>query len=128
MADSSVVIWGYCLGLETMTRIKGSSPYFTAVVLINFSHHHWAVALYADGVFQEGRVPTCTVEEDLCFRVVVVDIMVVVSMKVVDISGGMAVVRAEPATLGTSPTNLTLPFILMLGLPSAAMLSTLRPL
>lgn len=71
---------------------------------------------------------TCTVEEDLCLRVVVVDIMVVVSMKVVDISGGMAVVLAEPATLGTSPTNLTLPFILMLGLPSAAMLNTLRPL
>lgn len=71
---------------------------------------------------------TCTVEEDLCLRVVVVDIMVVVSMKVVDISGGMAVLRAEPATLGTSPTNLTLPFILTLALPSAAMLKTLRPL
>lgn len=111
-----------------MIDIKGGTPYFTAVVLINFSQHHLAVALYANGDFLEGRVPTCTVEEDLCFRVVVVDIMVVVSMKVVDISGGMAVVRAEPATLGTSPTNLTLPFILMLGLPSAAMLNTLRPL
>lgn len=71
---------------------------------------------------------TCTVEDDLCFRVVVVDIMVVVSIKEVDISGGMAVVLAEPATLGTSPTNLTLPLTLMLGLPSAAMFNTLRPL
>lgn len=96
--------------------------------MIHFYCHHWAVAFHADGVFLEGHVPTCTVEEDLCFRVVVVDIMVVVSVKVVDISGGMAVVRAEPATLGTSPTNLTLPFILMLGLPSAAMLKTLSPL
>jgi len=73
-------------------------------------------------------IHTCTVEEDLCFRVVVVDIMVVVSIKVVDISGDMAVVLAEPAPLGTSPTNLTLPLILMLGLPSAAMLNTFRPL
>lgn len=73
-------------------------------------------------------VNTCTVEEDLCFRVVVVDIMVVVSTKFVDISGGMAVLLAEPAPLGTSPTNLTLPLILMLGLPSAAMFNTLRPL
>lgn len=39
MGDSNVVIWGYCLGLETITRIKGSTPYFNAVVLINFSHH-----------------------------------------------------------------------------------------
>lgn len=54
--------------------------------------------------------------------------MVVVSMKVVDISGDMAVVLAEPAAPGTSPTSLTLPLILMLGLPSAAMFSTLRPL
>lgn len=71
---------------------------------------------------------TCTVEGDLCLRVVVVDIMVVVSMKAGDISGGTAVLRAEPAPLGTSPTNLTLPFILTLALPSAAMLNTLRVL
>lgn len=76
----------------------------------------------------EKSIHTCTVEEDLCFRVVVVDIMVVVSMKVVDISGDEAVVLAEPATLGTSPTNLTLPLILTLALPSAAMFNTLRPL
>lgn len=64
---------------------------------------------------------------DRCFRVVVVDIVVVVSMKVVDISRGMEVV-VDPRTEGTSPTNLTLPFILMLMLFSAAMLRTLRPL
>lgn len=74
------------------------------------------------------KVCTCTVVEDLCFLVVVVDIMVVVSMRFVDISGAMAVVLAEPATLGTSPTSRTLPLILMLGLPSAAMFKTLRPL
>ena len=54
--------------------------------------------------------------------------MVVVSMKVVDISGDMAVLLAEPGPLGTSPTNLTLPLILMLVLPSEAMFNTLRPL
>lgn len=72
--------------------------------------------------------PTCTVEEDLCFRVVVVDIMVVVSTKLVDISGAIAVVLAEPATLGISPTSLTLPLILMFRLASAAIFNTLRPL
>lgn len=59
-----------------------------------------------------------------CFRVVVVDMVVVVSMKVVDISGGRAVVRGAPA----SPTRRTLPLIRMLGFPMAAMLSTFRPL
>lgn len=50
-----------------------------------------------------------------CFLVVVVDRVVVVSMKVVDISGGMEVVVREGLLLvGTSPTNLTLPLILML--------------
>ncbi len=50
-----------------------------------------------------------------CLRVVVVDRVVVVSMKVVDISGGMEVVVREGLLLvGTSPTSLTLPFILML--------------
>lgn len=73
------------------------------------------------------RASTCTVE-DLCFLVVVVDIMVVVSAKLVAISLGIAVVLDEPATLGTSPTSLTLPLILMLGLPSAAMVNTFRPL
>lgn len=64
-----------------------------------------------------------------CFRVVVVDSVVVVSMKVVDISGGMEVVVREGLLLvGTSPTNLTLPLILMLAWPSAAMLRTFRPL
>lgn len=86
------------------------------------------VVVWANFYHVDEAAHTGTVEEDLCLRVVVVDIMVVVSMKVVDISGGMAVLRAEPATLGTSPTNLTLPFILTLALPSAAMLNTLRPL
>lgn len=83
------------------------------------------VVMWANFYHVDEAARTCTVEEDLCLRVVVVDIMVVVSM---NISGGMAVLRAEPATLGTSPTNLTLPFILTLALPSAAMLNTLRPL
>ena len=62
-------------------------------------------------------------------RVVVVDRVVVVSIKVVDISGGTeVVVRAAPLLAGTSPTSLTLPFTLMLAWPSAAMLRTLRPL
>lgn len=51
-----------------------------------------------------------------CFLVVVVDMVVVVSMKVVDISGGMAVLRADPEA-GTSPTRRTLPLMRMLGLP-----------
>lgn len=59
---------------------------------------------------------TCIVGGVRCFLVVVVDMVVVVSIKVVDISGGKAVVRAEPAE-GTSPTRRTLPLILMLGLP-----------
>lgn len=64
-----------------------------------------------------------------CLRVVVVDSVVVVSMKVVDISGGIdVVVRVAPRLVGTSPTSRTLPFTLMLGWPSAAMLRTLRPL
>lgn len=82
----------------------------------------------ASCMYSHKNTHTCTVEEDLCFRVVVVDIMVVVSMKDVVISGDMAVLLAEPATLGTSPTNLTLPLILMFGLPSAAMFNTFRPL
>lgn len=62
-------------------------------------------------------------------RVVVVDSVVVVSINVVDISGGTdVVVRAPPLLLGTSPTSLTLPFTLMLAWPSAAMFRTLRPL
>lgn len=57
------------------------------------------------------------------------DSVVVVSMKVVDISGGIeVVVRAAPLPVGTSPTSRTLPFTLMLTWPSAAMLRTLRPL
>lgn len=97
-----------------------------SLAAISWLRYQTSTKRTADILEENGR--TCTVEEDLCLRVVVVDIMVVVSMKVVDISGGTAVVLAEPATLGTSPTNLTLPFILMLGLPSAAMLNTLRPL
>lgn len=55
--------------------------------------------------------------------------VVVVSIKVVDISGGTeVVVRAAPLLAGTSPTSRTLPFTLMLAWPSAAMLRTLRPL
>lgn len=68
------------------------------------------------------------VGEERCLRVVVVDMVVVVSIKVVDNSGGWAVVRADPATEGVSPTNRMLPLILMLELPSAAMLRTFRPL
>lgn len=64
-----------------------------------------------------------------CLRVVVVDRVVVVSMKVVDISGGTdVVVRAAPRLAGTSPTSRTLPFTRMLAWPSAAMFRTLRPL
>lgn len=59
-------------------------------------------------------------------RVVVVAIVVVVSMTVVDISGGMAVVCVVPKIDGTSPTSRTLPLILILGLFSAAMLSTFK--
>lgn len=62
------------------------------------------------------------------FRVVVVAMVVVVSMTVVDISGGTDVVGVVPKMEGTSPTSRTLPLILMLGLFSAAMFSTLRPL
>ncbi len=62
-------------------------------------------------------------------RVVVVESVVVVSIKVVDISGGTeVVVRAAPLLVGTSPTSRTLPFTLMLGWPSAAMLRTFKPL
>lgn len=60
-------------------------------------------------------------------RVVVVAIVVVVSMTVVDISGGMEVVCVVPKIDGTSPTNRTLPLILILGLFSAAMFSTFKP-
>jgi len=45
-------------------------------------------------------------------RVVVVAIVVVVSMTVVDISGGMEVVCVVPKIDGTSPTSRTLPLIL----------------
>lgn len=62
------------------------------------------------------------------FRVVVVAIVVVVSMTVVDISGGIEVVGAVPRIDGTSPTSRTLPLILMLGLFSAAMFNTFKPL
>lgn len=62
------------------------------------------------------------------FLVVVVAIVVVVSITVVDISGGMEVVGAVPKMDGTSPTSRTLPLILMLGLFSAAMFSTFKPL
>lgn len=76
-----------------------------------------------------GSSLTWMVGGERCLRVVVVDSVVVVSMKVVDISGGTeVVVRAAPLLVGTSPTSLTLPFTLMLTWPSAAMLSTLRPL
>ena len=62
-----------------------------------------------------------------CLRVVVVAMVVVVSMTVVDISGGMEVVCVVPDTDGTSPTSRTLPLILILGLFSAAMFSTFKP-
>lgn len=72
---------------------------------------------------------TWIVGGERCLRVVVVDKVVVVSIKVVDISGGTeVVVRAAPRLVGTSPTSRTLPFTLMLAWPSAAMLRTLRPL
>ena len=60
-------------------------------------------------------------------RVVVVAMVVVVSMTVVDISGGMEVVCVVPKIDGTSPTSRTLPLILILGLFSAAMFSTFKP-
>lgn len=72
---------------------------------------------------------TWIVGGERCLRVVVVESVVVVSIKVVDISGGTeVVVRAAPLLTGTSPTSRTLPFTLMLTWPSAAMLRTLRPL
>lgn len=54
--------------------------------------------------------------------------VVVVSMTVVDISGGTEVVGVVPKMEGTSPTSRTLPLILMLGLFSAAMFNTFKPL
>lgn len=62
------------------------------------------------------------------FRVVVVAMVVVVSITVVDISGGMEVVGVVPKMDGTSPTSRTLPLILMLGLFSAAIFRTFKPL
>jgi len=74
------------------------------------------------------RPLTWMVGGERCLRVVVVERVVVVSMKVVDISGGAEVVRAAPRPTGTSPTSRTLPFTRTLAWPSAAMLSTFRPL
>lgn len=62
-------------------------------------------------------------------RVVVVAIVVVVSMIVVDISAsGVVEVVSVVSTEGTSPTSRRLPWVWTLGSPSAASLSTCRPL
>lgn len=64
-----------------------------------------------------------------CLRVVVVAIVVVVSMIVVDISAsGVVEVVSVVSTEGTSPTSRRLPWVCTLGSPSAANLSTCRPL
>lgn len=64
-----------------------------------------------------------------CLRVVVVAMVVVVSMIVVDISAsGVVEVVSVVSTEGTSPTRRRLPWVWTLGSPSAASLSTCRPL
>lgn len=64
-----------------------------------------------------------------CLRVVVVAMVVVVSMIVVDMSAsGVVEVVSVVSTEGTSPTSRRLPWVCTLGSPSAASLSTCRPL
>lgn len=56
-------------------------------------------------------------------------VVVVISMMDVDVSERLAVVLdCGVMEEGESPTSRTLPWILMLGSPSAAMLNTFRPL
>lgn len=56
-------------------------------------------------------------------------VVVVISMMDVDVSERLAVVLdCGVMEAGDSPTSRTLPWIRMLGSPSAAMLKTLRPL
>lgn len=64
-----------------------------------------------------------------CLRVVVVAMVVVVSIIVVDMSAsGVVEVVSVVSTEGTSPTSRRLPCVWTLGSPSAASLSTCRPL
>lgn len=56
-------------------------------------------------------------------------VVVVISMMDVDVSERLAVVLdCGVIEEGDSPTSRTLPWILMLGSPSAAMLNTFKPL